>query len=404
MGVGRVTGARGTWGAALAVLLLSALGGAAPLEGQNCSSVPNLWQFLEQCGKELTGGEPSTLKAALEKAYGNLRDPHTLNSALGKVEGVVPGGLLVKALDLHFVNVQEGENQGMGLRYQWSKSLARTRHVQGTTHWGYDVLAATQGLLTIDTDDNPEELLESQFNPHLFFSLGGQVDSATVAGHLQLIQDSIFAYQQFDRNAPPQLEGLFARIWDGLSTEFYFTAGPEARFESDQTLSQTQWALGGRVGLDLKAWNPDSPLAKMNVFDWPAALLRRLGGMDQTFRPSGSAIPTVLLSWHRVSASANPVREALEGLAPYSRWGAEVNYRSQIAGTESGPIWLEVSYRHHEEVNPSKAVKDAELSAYDRLKLGFFGPHGVGMWWAMGRLPLDTKEADHFGLGFRVRF
>ncbi len=388
----------------VAVVLASAAFDPSPLGAQTCSSNPNIWQFIRQCGDTLTAGDPVELTAALEEAYRALRAPSTLNSALGRAEGVVPGGVLFQALDLHFVNVQEGDEQELGVRYSWSKSIIRTPHAQGTTHWGYDLHASSKGLITAEAEDNPEELLETLAYPHFFWSWGGAADSATVAEHLGVIQDSIFAYQAFDRDATSDLSGLMAQLWDGLSTEVYLTMGPEGRFESDQTWARRQWAVGGKVGIDIKAWDGDSGLAKLNIFDWPAALLRYFSGLDDRIRPSGSAIPTLLLSAHRVSTKAHPEREALEGLAPYSRWGVEINYRSLSAQVVGGPLWLEVSYRHHEEIDPSQAVRDAQLHSYDRLLIGLLGPGGLGAWWARGRLPLDRQNTDHFGLGFRVRF
>jgi hypothetical protein len=377
---------------------------AGPVRAQSCSDIANIWQFLEQCAGSVTSGEPSTLKGALEQAYDKLRDPATLNSALGVVDGELPGGRVLRDLNLHFVNVEEGENQELGLRYDWSRSLVRTPHHQGTAHWGYDVVLSSQGLLTANADENPEELLESKAYPSFFWSWGGAVDSATVVGHLSAVQDSIFAYEGFDRDDTGDLEGLMAKIWDGLSTEVYLTVGPEARFEANQTFEEKQWAVGGKVGFDIKAWKTSSALAKLNVFDWPAALLRYLSGMEGGIHPRGSSIPTVLLSLHRVSPDANPQRETLEGLDAYSRWSVEVNYRSQVAQAGGGPVWLEMSYRHHEENDPSQAIRNADLHAYDRFKLGLFGPGGLAVWWATGRLPLDREEADHYGIGLRLRF
>jgi len=403
-------------GGVLVLALCASLPG--PLEAQNCSTVSNIWEYVTQCGRSLTGGQATTVSAALEGAYGRLRDPATLNSALGKAEGVVPGGLLVHALDLHFVTVQEGENQGLGLKYDWAKSIVRTPHSQGKTHWGFDLKAASSGLITVDADDNPEELLESSAYPHLFWSWGGAVDSAAAAGDLAMIQDSIFAYQGFDRDVSPQLEGLLAKFWDGLSTELYLTAGPEVRFESDQAFSQRQWAIGGKLGVDLKVWNPANPLAKLNVFDWPAAVFRSLTGADNGIHPRGSSFPTVLLFVHQVAATANPTRESLVGLDPYTRWGVAVNYRSLMAQAVDGAVWLEMSYHHYAEVYPPTALRElgessgpgeepvaiSDLYASDRFKVGVFGPGGLGFWWATGRLPLDTRDEDSVGMGFRMRF
>jgi hypothetical protein len=358
------------------------------------------------------------MSEALERAYQKALDPATLNSALGQVDGVVPGGLLVRALDLHFVNVQEGENQGLGLKYDWSKSIARNSHSQGKTHWGFDFKASGSGLITMDSDDNSEQFIESAVHPHLFWSWGGAVDSAITAGHLAVIQDSLFAYQGFGRDDHPQLEGLFATLWDGLSTELYITAGPDLRFEVDQGFSQKQWAMGVKLGLDLKVWNPDNPLAKLNVFDWPAAVLRSLTGLEDGIHPRGSSFPTVILFLHRVAASANPTRESLVGLDPYSRWGLEANYRSLMAQAVGGAVWLEMSYRHFAEVYPPTALRDlgrssgadenplqvSDFYSCDQFKVGVFGPGGVAFWWATGRLPLDTREEDTIGVGFRMKF
>ena len=384
--------------------LATLLGGFGPLGAQDCRAHPNLWQFLEQCGQAIVGTDPANLHQALDRAYDNFRKPASLNSALGKIQGQTSYGHLLQGLNLHFVTIQVKREQELGLSYSWSQSLVRTPHAQGSTHWGYDLVASSQGLLTTDKVDNPEQLLEARFHSNFFYSVGGAADSATVAGNVRQIQDSIFAYQAFGSDPPVELSGIYANLWDGLSTELYLTVGPDGRFEANQSFDKKHWAAGVNVGFDLKAWNPDSFLARVNVFDWPAAVMRYLSGVDERIVPRGSSIPTVLLSWHRVSVQANPTRETLEGFAPFSRLGVEVNYRSQMAQSAAGPVWLEMSYRRHEEVDPSQAVRDEKLHSFERFKVGIFGPGGVAVWWATGRLPMDEDNTDHFGLGFLFRF
>jgi hypothetical protein len=371
----------------------------------SCAPTADPWEYLRRCAHTIVPGDTTTLPAAFRQAFDNLKSPATINSALGELSARRSRVDLVRDLNLHFVNVQEGASQNLGLHYDWTHHAVRSPHRQGATHWGYTAGVEAKGLAVAVPSRNPEDFLESAFTAHGFFGSGGAIDTAVVARQLAALGDSISQYGTLAAlQASPSLTPLMGAIWDSLSTQVYVTFGPEARFETNQRFDHRAWALGARVGFDLKAWNPRSTLARLNIFDWPAALVRYATGTDARVTPSGAAFPTLMVTLHRVSPGADPTREALAGLDPYSRFSLSMAYRSRLMESATGPIWLDAEFRHFTELSPSPAVSAADRHRFNRLYVVVEGPGGLTASWATGGLPLSESDADRWGLGFRVHF
>ncbi len=386
----------------LAVLLF-----ARPLAAQvACDTTRSPWVFLRQCfGSALPQGDTVALARGLQEAVTSLRSPYSLNPALAEFAEVTRTRRLIGALKLNFVMVQQGYNQNLALSYDWKRDLARTKHNQGSPHGGFHSGLEARGLLAPAADSNPEDFNEAVAHASFFYARGGAANPAVMRAHVAGFADSAAAYKPQDAylNSPEYLSYM-ATLWDSLSTQFYFTAGPETRYETNQGADKAQLAYGVRIGMDLKAWKPHSRLARANIFDWPTALIRLATGTDASWKPSGAAIPTVSVLVHNVIPGANAVRDSVFNLDPFSRIALEMRYRTKLTSVAQGPVWLAVEYRQHLELNADQTVVDAGLHRHSRVHLQVETPGGLTLSWAKGNLPLTETGSDRFGLGFQFKY
>ena len=379
---------------------------AADAQSVNCDSTKNPWTFLKQCmASALPAGDTIALARGLQQAVTTLRQPYSLNPALAELGEVTHTRRFIGALNLSFVSIQQGYTQSMAMAYDWRKDIARTRHRQGESHWGAHSGIEARGLLATAQDSNPENFSDVAVHASVFYARGGAGDPAVMRAHLRGIADSAANFKPSEAYlSSPQYLSLMAGLWDSLGTQIYFTGGPEARHEYTQGGARTQTAYGIRIGVDLKAWNPHSTLARYNIFDWPTALVRLATGTDARFRPSGAAIPSVSVIFRQVKPGTNAQRDSVDDLHAFTRLAFEVRYRTKLASVPEGPIWLAVEYRHHRELDPSEAIVAARLHRHGRVQLQAEVPGGFILSWARGNMPLSETHDDRWGLGFQFKF
>jgi hypothetical protein len=389
-----------------AVLLLVSLT-TQPLAAQaGCDTTRSPWTFLRQCfSAALPQGDTVSLLSGLHSAVTSLRNPQSLNPALAELAEVTHTRGVIGVLDVHFVSLQQADDHGLALAYDWRRDLARTAHKQGSPHGGFHSALEARGVLVPSGDDNPEDFNEFSAHTSYFYGRGGAASPALMRAHLSGIADSAGAFRPRDGyiGSAPYLK-LMAGIWDSLTTQFYFTGGLEARYESDQGGATTQWATGARLGFDLKVWNPHLGGARFNVFDWPTALVRLVTGTDPSFQPSGAAIPTVSIAYHRVSPGSNAVRDSIADLDPFDRLALELRWRTKLTSVEQGPVWLSAEFRHHLELGADPAVSGAGLHRHSRIHMQVETPHGFTLSWARGKLPFTDSDDDRWGVGFQLKY
>lgn len=370
----------------------------------SCAATPNVWAYLRHCAQEIVGANPGYAGQALHAAYKDVKSPQTLNSALGEFAELT-GTKLFGDLHLHFKGVGSDAGQNnLALGYDWTRNLARTPHRQGHTQLGYSAEIEATGTVTPSARRNPEDFLDARLHAHLYLQSGGAATPSVVQAQLAAVADSIDAYERQPFGEAPGLAALMAPLWDSLSTQVYITAGADLRAETTQDLDQRQYATGVRVGVDVKAWNPHSVAARLNVFDYPAAAIRFVTGADKTFRPNGAAWPTVLIAVHHVAPGRHPSRAAAGGdLDPFPRFALEAEYRSQLFNTRQGKVWLYAMFRHFSEIDPTPGIVAAGLHRFNRLLIAVEGPGGMHASWATGHpSPLEADQNDSWGVGFKL--
>jgi hypothetical protein len=407
---------------------------------------------------------PASVDAALKEAARRFADPDFLRSALGH-PGSGRLARLLESLNVRFKTFEAADDDGaaLGFEYDVSKSLLRS---SGTTAWSLDFIA--RGNVAFERVENPDDFLDTSFRMHWFgtHAFGGaaaapaddaglrarvaeKIAAATdletlradpdVAGLLRAdarsgsrsaavekmgnaLELAAFDPAQFAkvsakaahmqtvdeiRNDPEYIE-LERRFFEGylhrLPPEIVWDAGLRAALESNQDFSSRQATFGADAGGKLVVWNPKSTAAQANVFDYPAALLRWLLGTTDSFEPSGDAYPTVVVGVDLVDGADDEVRSALTSDDAYVRGRVEAGMRSRIAEVDHEMLFLSVGWRAYQELDAPSAVSDADLDASSHFQAKLDLSHGWSLSYAVGRLPLDTRDDSTFELGFQVRF
>ncbi len=386
--------------------MLALASGTALGQSAGCDSTKNPWAFVARCfGSALPHGDTVSLTRGLQQAVASLRSPQSLNPALSEFGRLTRTSNLIGSLHLNFVMVQQDFRQTLAMAYDWKRDLIRTPHKQGSAHGGVHAGLEARGLVSPNAAQNPEDFNEFVAHLSFFHGRGGATSPELMRKHLAALSDSAAAYRPPEAYlSSPAYVRYMASIWDSLSTQFYVTGGPEARYETDQGGEKTQWVVGARLGVDLKAWRPGTALARFNFFDWPAALVRRATGTDTRFRPSGGAIPTLSILLHNVAPGANAARDSVHNLDPYTRLAVELRSRSKLLDVADGPVWLASEFRHHVEIDSPTSIVDAGLHRHSRLQLQVELPSGFTLSWARGNFPLSEAGDDRWGIGFQFKY
>ena len=399
---------------AMTVMVAGRLSAQDPNAGRGVTEVLESIGFVASVAgsRSTEPGEARSFEALVDSVESRLvavlTAPQSLNVVLDHLrEEPFLNGLL-EPLNLEFASLQTEDSGGLwGLQYDWHKDFV----YDSISSDGADLIGITAaldaaGMLTDRASLNPRNLIVSGVSIGAFGSWGG-----TLAGddalfdRLNALGDALTQFNTVSElEASGEFADFFGEVWSRLSTQLYLSAELTGSLEADQAFDQTQYVIEGRLGVDLKAWRPDSPLAKLNFLDWPAAVLRYLMGADQSFRPSGVAIPTAVVGIGRVEPDKHPTREALGETDPYYRVSTELAYRSPIASMAGGSLYLEGSLRHYFEIGPPSAVEAVGLDRFTLFSVALLAPNGLYASYSTGSLPLDLADSRLYELGFRWTF
>lgn len=396
--------------AAVASCFLLADGAGAQTECTPAdTSALTIATILEHCPQVLGQLFPVAEGQFREALLDVLRDPETLNRGLAELGR--RGGLngLLADLNLRFVNLQQGGSEGvLGLTYDWARDVKHdtlSTSDDDVRAIGLHFTGSATGTVALDRNLNPRDFLDSKLALGVFGSFGGVVPGDTLFATLNQLGDLLTEFETLEAlEASPAFREFFGTVWSRLSTQYYISAALEGGLEADQRFETKQWAYGVNLGFDIKAWNPGSLLAQWNIFDWPAAALRYLVGSDNRFRPSGAAIPTLILGIDRVDPTDNDQRALLTDLDAFGRFRAEVAWRSMLVPRDDGSISVEAGWRFYREIDAPPAVRAADLDSFSHVFVAITAPGGMYAAWSHGRFPFDQQKDQVYELGFRTSF
>jgi hypothetical protein len=372
-----------------------------PATGGARSGIDSAMHLIENVGLSKDG-----VRDAVRRL---LADPEVLNSLL---EAAVEGHRrppLLKSLKVRFATFEaaESESRGLGLNYSYSYSVKRqdfSTSVASAT--GLDLRLNANGNVAFDRKINPRDFLKSDLALSFFMSRGGA--NATTPETQARLADLRNVLAKFETEAELERSSEMAeyvRLVSGsLTTQTVLDLTGNSGLESDQSFQRKSYVYGGRVGLDIKAWNPGSRLAQWNVFDWPFAALRRLNGTDSTFAPLGSTIPTVLAGIALVDPQDDDGREAFGALDAYPRLNLEGAFRTLALDGPTGPIYFQSGVRWYHEINAPAGIRQAKLHTFSYVALALVSDQGPYVSYSKGRLPFDLRKDEVYELGFKMYF
>lgn len=351
----------------------------------------------------------------------SLHDPDTLNALLERLNEPAlqkSNAFFGLVNDLHlkfkvFDTTSSGQDAALGLEYAYDKAMiGHTLRSNSPNPIGMTFNVAARGNVAFDRTENPDDFLDSKVQFHFFQSIGGMDPTISTEAQAAELQRALLEAatvkaippEQFD--ASPEWRAVKERIIHRLRTQYFWDVSGNAGLESDQGFVQKQWVYGAQIGGVVRAWNPESAVAKFNLFDWPFAMLRYLTGADTQWKPSGQAIPSVLGGIDLVDPTGNNQRVSIDpdedGAFP--RFRVEVAFKTKIARVMDKDIWFASSLRHFQEIGASRAIRTADLDRQTYFAASLELPAGFSVNYSAGRLPLD-RQTDHvYALGYTLKF
>ncbi|HBE76387.1 MAG TPA: hypothetical protein DDW65_01185 [Firmicutes bacterium] len=340
-------------------------------------------------------------KIVLDQA---LEQPLTINKELQSALTVDSAGRFLKDLNLKLVVFTTGDGkQSLGLHYMLSKDIKHfffTNNDSRQTGLSYSL--DLEGNVACEKNINPNDFLNSTFSVHYFQSRGGVIkitaDFDTALNQLEDKMASIEDQNQLLTSA--EFKAFATALRNQMSDQYYIDFSAIGGLESNQSFTDKQFYYGIQLGLDLKAWNPQSKLAKYNIFDWPFALIRFLSDNDRTFSPRGSAIPAVLFGLDMVDPLTGTVKKLHQDDSFFTRWRAETSFRTPLSLRNS--IFFEASYRYYWEPGASNLIQQNSMDRFGYFAAAITMPSGIFASYATGKLPSDLENDQVYELGFKL--
>lgn len=357
------------------------------------------------CTLENPGACISVTPGALREA---LLDPETLNEILRRLASKSSGLDRLGILELRFKTFYgaDSSHTSLGLTYQYHKSVARTAHPPtAARHQGFELTVDAAGNVAFQSHVNPRDFLEAGVQFGAFRSSGGVATMADTQTSrvLGIMVDSLARFSREELEGSPLLVDASRLFLDQLSTQVFTQLTTSARLESDQRFHAKQVAYGLTFGLDIKAWNPASELARLNILDWPFAALRYLTGMDRELQPSGSTLPTLLAGLDLVAPAGDTQREALGEKAAFPRLRLEGAFRTAVAQQGGTRFFFEADARYYRELGASSVIRQANLDESKYLAVAFTASNGMFVSYSTGKLPFDARKDKVWELGFKYQ-
>lgn len=338
---------------------------------------------------------------------GILEDTETLNKVLGTLVAEKARLSFLRDLNLRFKTFRtsgQDNSAALGFGYSYSKDIRKDLYSQSSTSSsGLSFSAGADGNVSFDRQVNPQDFLDSKISFHFFHSHGGVTDMAdtSIANRLHELAFELASIEDQDSlDASPLWKEYLSTVSGHMSTQFYVDLSLKAGLESDQDFRQKQYVYGLQLGFDLKAWNRNSNLANLNIFDWPFAIIRVFTGYDDELSPRGSTIPTVLVGIDQVDPKNDLLRFSIDDRSSYPRVRSEISFRTPI----SRSAHFGANFRYYRELDPSSAVKAANLDEYRYFTSALTLSNGMYVSYATGKLPFDDSDDEIYELGFQYNF
>ena len=388
-------------------LLLLAFGLMLSLQ---ISAQQNVGQTLEGSAQALSlkGLGEEAVKDFLNK---NMDDPELYNDTWQSLVNYAISKDSAKwafLRDLHIVFKTFQSTSGasaLGFEYDFSFNHA-TYKDNDKSRTSNSVNFNATGNVSFDKDVNPNDFLKTSLDYTFTKFWGGVVkkaDSATF-NKLNKLDDQLVTLS--DPNGT-QAQQLWQQYYELLkySTQYYVGFTPQLSLESNQTFTNKQFVYAGNLSLGMKSWDKTSLVSKLNIFDYPFALIRWVTGTNSKFQPYGSTFPTVVAGVNYVNPINDAQRQAITGNTDgYERFNIESSFRTLVATIESENIYFNANIRYYKEIGASDAIKAAGLNEFFYFVAALKSSTGFHASYARGTLPFDVQGDEVYSVGFHYKF
>ncbi|AHF17023.1 hypothetical protein [Niabella soli] len=265
---------------------------------------------------------------------------------------------------------------------------------------------SAKGNVAFNKRANPNNLLETK----VFYNY-----AAFIGGVIKQHDTSVFSELNDIETKLVKIKDMKSKeaiaLWDEfgdklkLSNQYYYGIGPKFAFEATQDFSKTQFTPGITIDLGAKAWNKKNILSKLNILDYPFALIRLITGTDKSFTVYGATIPTVQLTLDYVIPSNDSTRRKLIGnLNPFPRFKFETSFRTFISRIRKENIFFNADYRFYQELAAPAAIKNSNFSSANYFVMALQSTSGMFVSYASGKLPFDARNDQVYSIGFSYKF
>jgi len=314
----------------------------------------------------------------------------------------------INNLNIDFKTFQSADSSQSSLGFSYNLNIERANISQiGDIVSGKSISFESKGNVAFNKGVNPKDFLNSKISLNHFYSGGGENyrDVTVLDTTLARLR------MQIAKKYKSSIEIVKSDEWKEYNKAFPITNNWILKYdinggiESNQDFSKVQTTFGARFGAGVKAWDDNNIIAKLNVIDYPFALIRRIAGYDYELKPSGATIPSVLLGLDYVIPTNDTIRKNIEGeLKPYPRFNFEVGYRTVITEVISQTIFFNCSYRCFVELGASRAIKDNSKDVFSYFTSSLSASNGFFISYSYGKLPFDRQNDAVYELGFKYKF
>jgi hypothetical protein len=310
-------------------------------------------------------------------------------------------------LNVSFKTFQSKDSTKSSLGFTYNFNFDYSKYVEIDNHRiAHTFGLSTKGNVAFNKTLNPNNFLETKINYSYAHFSGGVVAQSDTAIFTRLndIEDKLIKIKDLKSDEAIKLWEDFGSNLQ-LTDQYFYGFSPKISYESNQDFSKTQFVPGINIDLGAKSWNDKATLSKLNLFDYPFALLRLITGTDQQFTTYGSTLPTVQLALDYVIPTKDSLRKVIvKNENPYPRFKFETSFRTFVSRISNENIFFNADYRYYQELSASKEIIAANLSSVEYFVMALQSTSGLFVSYSTGKLPFDRKTDQIYSIGFNYKF
>lgn len=338
-----------------------------------------------------------------------------------KARNALMGGLPDLKLSLVGLDRQnDASGTALGLQFALDSSLSEPLREPSRENdfvrYGLDFGLRGNGQIAFEQASNPDDQSKGEFFIGISRISGGELNfqnrRAQKRRDLMIEQSKPDVSQERYDEIERELEGILREAVgpgsDINTADLNVTGG----IETNQSGSLKQYTYGLDLELSAIGWSglnaerfQDIPLwGKLNVVDYPFALLRVVTRTDSNFLPSSVHLPVLRLAIAQVDPQDMEPRTLAGETDSFTRGEVEASFKTRLIKTEGRDFYAAFDYRLFQELGASEAIKSAGLHRFEYFVWVVGSEAGPFVSYSTGRLPLDAVKDQTYKLGYQFTF